>query len=143
MKLIVVAAAALIRDGRVLLAQRPEGKPLAGLWEFPGGKLEFLGGKLDDAETPESCLVRELKEELSITVDEAALAPITFASHGLSADKHLLMPLYSVRDWEGEPVGAEGQDLQWVEASEIETFELPDADYPLIPFVKSAMADLN
>lgn len=134
MKLVLVAAAALIRDGRVLLARRPEGKPLAGFWEFPGGKLE-------PNEIPEACLVRELEEELSIRVDQVALEPLTFASHALSEDKHLMMPLWAITEWDGEPVGAEGQQLEWVAPDEIGNYKLPPADIPLIPVVQSAIAD--
>lgn len=136
MKLLLVSAAALIRpDGCVLLAQRPRGD-LAGLWEFPGGKLE-------PAEAPEACLIRELREELSIEVDAAALEPLTFASHAINADRHLLMPLYAIRDWQGEPVGAEGQSLEWVASGDLEGFAMPEADVPLIPHVRRAMSRVS
>ena len=109
MKMVLVVACALIdADGRILLAQRPEGKTLAGLWEFPGGKLEV-------GERPEDALIRELKEELGIAVKHACLAPLTFASHAYD-EFHLLMPLYVCRRWEGEVAGREGQALAWVRA---------------------------
>ena len=134
MRLLLVAAAAIMRnDGvpRVLLARRPEGKPLAGLWEFPGGKLE-------PGEPPEACLVRELREELAIEVT-GELVPLSFASHALDEEKHLLMPLYSVTGFEGEPVGAEGQKLAWVTAAELAEYEMPPADGPLIAPVQQAL----
>lgn len=123
--LVLVAACALIdADGRVLIAQRPEGKPMAGLWEFPGGKVE-------QGELPEQTLIRELKEELGITVSEACLAPLTFASHAYS-DFHLLMPLYVCRRWEGTVTATEGQRLAWVRANRLRDYEMPPADVPLI-----------
>ena len=126
MKLVLVVAAALIdADGRVLIAQRPEGKTLAGLWEFPGGKLE-------PGERPEAALIRELHEEIGITVKEACLAPLTFASHAY-ADFHLLMPLYICRRWEGLAVAREGQQLAWVRANKLRDYPMPAADIPLIP----------
>lgn len=134
-KLVLVVAAALI-DGqrRVLLARRPPGKAMAGLWEFPGGKV-------DAGETPEAALARELREELSVEVDEADLSPVAFASH--SYDKfHLLMPLYACRRWRGDPSPQEGQELAWASAGELAAFEMPAADIPLIGPVKRAMADV-
>ena len=126
MKLLLVVAAALVdQDGRVLFAQRPEGKALAGLWEFPGGKL-------DPGERPEGALIRELKEELGIDVKEPCLAPLTFASHAY-ADFHLLMPLYVCRRWEGFVQSREGQALKWVRARQLRDYPMPPADEPLIP----------
>ena len=124
-KLVLVAACALIdADGRVLIAQRPEGKSMAGLWEFPGGKVET-------GERPEQSLIRELKEELGIIVKEECLAPLTFASH-LYPDFHLLMPLYVCRRWEGFVAAQEGQRLKWVRPTELRDFPMPPADEPLI-----------
>jgi 8-oxo-dGTP diphosphatase len=124
-KLVLVAACALIdTDGRVLIARRPEGKPMAGLWEFPGGKVE-------QGELPEETLIRELKEELGITVSEACLAPLTFASHAYP-DFHLLMPLFVCRRWEGTVTATEGQRLAWVRANRLRDYEMPPADVPLI-----------
>ncbi len=126
MKMVLVVAAALIdADGRVLIAQRPEGKTLAGLWEFPGGKLE-------PGERPEAALIRELHEELGVTVQEACLAPLTFASHAYE-DFHLLMPLYICRRWEGLPISKEGQNLKWVRPNKLRDYPMPAADIPLIP----------
>ncbi len=126
MKIVMVAACALIDpDNRILLAQRPEGKSMAGFWEFPGGKLE-------ENETPEDCLIRELAEELGITVKKECLAPLTFASHTYE-DFHLLMPLYVCRRWTGTPHGAEGQNLKWVRAMRLRDYDMPPADEPLIP----------
>lgn len=126
MKIIMVAACALLdADNRILLAQRPEGKSMAGFWEFPGGKLEAN-------ETPEDCLIRELHEELGITVKKECLAPLTFASHTYE-DFHLLMPLYVCRRWSGTPRGAEGQNLKWVRAVRLRDYDMPPADEPLIP----------
>ncbi|ADZ68897.1 8-oxo-dGTP diphosphatase MutT [Polymorphum gilvum] len=125
-KMVLVAACALIdADGRVLLAQRPQGKSMAGLWEFPGGKVEA-------GERPEQTLIRELDEELSLTVKEECLAPLTFASHGYE-DFHLLMPLYVCRRWSGTPVGREGQALKWVRPVRLRDYPMPPADEPLIP----------
>ncbi|MGM5021791.1 (deoxy)nucleoside triphosphate pyrophosphohydrolase [Tardiphaga sp. 862_B3_N4_1] len=126
MKLVLVVACALIDpDGRVLIAQRPEGKALAGLWEFPGGKLE-------PGERPEAALIRELDEELGISVKEACLAPLTFASHAYE-DFHLLMPLYICRRWEGLAISKEGQNLAWVRPNKLRDYPMPAADIPLIP----------
>jgi 8-oxo-dGTP diphosphatase len=124
-KLVLVAACALIdADGRVLIAQRPPGRPLAGLWEFPGGKVET-------GERPEETLIRELKEELGIAVNEACLAPLTFASHSY-ADFHLLMPLYVCRRWEGIVTAQEGQKLAWVRVNRLRDYPMPPADEPLV-----------
>jgi len=124
-KLVFVAACALIdTDGRVLIAERPAGRPMAGLWEFPGGKVET-------GETPEATLIRELKEELGIVVKEACLAPLTFASHGYP-DFHLLMPLYVCRRWEGTVTALEGQKLAWVRPNRLRDYPMPPADVPLI-----------
>ena len=127
-KLLLVAACALVdADGRVLLAQRPEGKTLAGLWEFPGGKTE-------SGETPEDTLIRELSEELGITVRQECLAPLTFASHSYEGF-HLLMPLYVCRRWEGIVQPCEGQKLAWVEPRRMRDYPMPPADEPLIPML--------
>jgi 8-oxo-dGTP diphosphatase len=126
MKTVLVAAVALVdADGRVLVSKRPEGKQLAGLWEFPGGKVEA-------GERPETALIRELKEELGIDVTEACLAPLTFASHSYE-DFHLLMPLYVCRRWKGLVRAAEGQELQWVKPVKLRELPMPPADIPLIP----------
>ena len=128
-RLVLVVACALIDpDGRVLIAQRPEGRSMAGLWEFPGGKLE-------PGERPEPALVRELREELGITVKEACLAPLTFASHAYDAF-HLLMPLYVCRRWDGFPTAQEGQTLTWVKPNALRNFPMPEADIPLIAFLE-------
>jgi 8-oxo-dGTP diphosphatase len=124
-RLVLVAACALIDpDGRILIAQRPQGKSMAGLWEFPGGKIEA-------GERPEQSLIRELKEELGIAVKEECLAPLTFASH-LYPDFHLLMPLYVCRRWEGIVTAQEQQKLKWVRPSELKNYPMPPADEPLI-----------
>lgn len=124
-RLVLVAACALVdADGRVLLAQRPPSKPMAGLWEFPGGKVE-------DGERPEETLIRELKEELGIVVREPCLAPLTFASHTYP-DFHLLMPLYVCRRWEGTVSPREGQRLAWVRPNKLRDYEMPPADVPLV-----------
>ncbi|MCC0063393.1 MAG: (deoxy)nucleoside triphosphate pyrophosphohydrolase [Defluviimonas sp.] len=129
MKTVLVAAVALIDvDGRVLLARRPPGKAMAGLWEFPGGKVE-------PGETPEAALIRELHEELGIETWSSCLAPLTFASHGY-ADFHLLMPLFACRRWQGTPVPRENQELAWVRARDLADFEMPAADRPLIPILR-------
>jgi 8-oxo-dGTP diphosphatase len=123
---VLVTAVALIdADGRVLIAQRPEGKQLAGLWEFPGGKIE-------PGERPEATLIRELHEEIGITVKEACLAPLTFASYAYE-DFHLLMPLYICRRWDGDVIAREGQNLAWVRANKLRDYKMPPADIPLIP----------
>ncbi len=125
MKVVLVAACALIdTDGRVLIAQRPPGKPMAGLWEFPGGKM------MPD-ERPEDALIRELKEELGIIIKEACLAPLTFASHTYE-DFHLVMPLYVCRRWEGTVRALEGQTLAWVRPNRLKDYPMPPADVPLI-----------
>jgi 8-oxo-dGTP diphosphatase len=129
MKIILVSAVALIdSDGRVLLAQRPEGKSMAGLWEFPGGKVE-------KGETPEAALVRELHEELGIETWDSCLAPLTFASHKYE-DFHLLMPLYACRKWSGIVQPKEGQTLKWVAARDLSKYPMPAADLPLIPILR-------
>ena len=129
MRMLLVSAVALIdADGRILLAQRPEGKSLAGLWEFPGGKVE-------PGETPEACLIRELKEELGIDTWKSCLAPLTFASHSYE-DFHLLMPLFACRRWEGIPSGQEGQKLAWVAPEKLRDYPMPPADLPLIPILR-------
>lgn len=126
MKLLLVVAVALFdEDNRVLIAQRPEGKALAGLWEFPGGKV-------DAGERPEQALIRELHEELGIIVKEECLAPLTFASHAYP-DFHLLMPLYVCRRWQGFVRSREGQALKWVRTKELRDYPMPPADEPLIP----------
>ena len=126
MKILLVVAVALIdADDRVLIAQRPEGKALAGLWEFPGGKI-------DAGERPEAALIRELQEELGIKVKEPCLAPLTFASYAYP-EFHLLMPLYVCRRWEGFVQSREGQALKWVRARELREYPMPPADEPLIP----------
>ncbi len=129
MKTLLVSAVALIDpEGRVLLAQRPEGKSLAGLWEFPGGKVEA-------GETPEAALVRELREELGIETWRSCLAPLTFASHSYE-DFHLLMPLFACRRWEGIPTPQEGQTLAWVRPQNLRDYPMPAADLPLIPILR-------
>jgi len=127
-RILLVAACALVdADGRVLLAQRPEGKTLAGLWEFPGGKVE-------PGETPEETLIRELDEELGVTTKIPCLAPLTFASHTYD-DFHLLMPLYVCRRFEGTAHGREGQAVKWVRPKALRDYPMPPADAPLIPFL--------
>ncbi|MGN7868881.1 (deoxy)nucleoside triphosphate pyrophosphohydrolase [Paracoccus sp. 22332] len=129
MKTVLVAAVALIdTDGRVLLAQRPEGKSMAGLWEFPGGKVE-------PGETPEAALIRELHEELGIDTWTSCLAPLTFASHGYD-DFHLLMPVFACRRWSGIVRPQEGQQLAWVRAGDLRNYPMPPADIPLIPMLQ-------
>jgi len=131
-KLVLVAACALIDvDGRVLLAQRPAGKPMAGLWEFPGGKVER-------GERPEDSLIRELKEELGIVVREACLAPLTFASHAYP-EFHLLMPLFVCRRWDGTVTPREGQRLAWVNPNRLREYPMPPADEPLIAHLTSLL----
>ncbi len=129
MKIILVSAVALIDvDGRVLLARRPEGKSLAGLWEFPGGKVE-------PGETPEQALIRELQEELGINTWASCLAPLTFASHAYP-EFHLLMPLFACRKWEGIVQPREGQQLAWVKPMNLRDYPMPPADEPLIPILR-------
>ena len=129
MKVVLVSAVALIdADGRVLLAQRPEGKSMAGLWEFPGGKVE-------PGETPEAALIRELKEELGIDTWSSCLAPLTFASHAYDSF-HLLMPLFACRKWQGIVAPQEGQTLAWVRPAELRSYPMPPADVPLIPILR-------
>ena len=128
-RILLVAAVALVDpDNRVLISKRPEGKSLAGLWEFPGGKV-------DPGETPEEALRRELMEELGIDVCETCLAPFTFASHTY-ADFHLLMPLYLCRNWEGDVTAQDGQELAWVRANRLASYPMPPADEPLIPWLR-------
>ena len=129
MRLILVSAVALIdRDGRVLLAQRPPGKSMAGLWEFPGGKVEA-------EETPEAALIRELHEELGIETWASCLAPLTFASHAYP-DFHLLMPVFACRKWEGIVRPREGQQLAWVQPGHLRDYPMPPADLPLIAILR-------
>jgi len=129
MKLVLVSAVALIdADGRILLAQRPAGKSMAGLWEFPGGKVE-------PGETPEAALIRELHEELGIDTWTSCLAPLTFASHAYD-DFHLLMPLFACRRWDGIVTPREGQTLKWVRARDLTDYPMPPADIPLIPVLR-------
>ncbi len=132
MKILLVSAVALIDvDGRVLLAQRPAGKSMAGLWEFPGGKIE-------EGETPEAALIRELEEEIGIDTWESCLAPIAFASH--SYEKfHLLMPLFACRKWQGVPRAREGQTLKWVRVNDLKSYPMPPADIPLIPILRDLL----
>jgi 8-oxo-dGTP diphosphatase len=128
-KTVLVAAVALVdADGRVLLAQRPEGKAMAGLWEFPGGKIEA-------GETPEVALIRELQEELGIDTWASCLAPLTFASHSYD-DFHLLMPLFICRKWDGQVSSREGQALKWVRPVDLRNYPMPAADIPLIPILR-------
>ncbi len=129
MKTLLVSAVALIDvDGRVLMAQRPEGKSMAGLWEFPGGKVET-------GETPESALIRELDEELGINTWQSCLAPLTFASHSYDSF-HLIMPLFACRKWDGTPTAREGQVLKWVRPRDMRDLPMPPADIPLIPILR-------
>ena len=129
MKIVHVSAVALIDiDGRILLTQRPEGKSMAGLWEFPGGKIEA-------GETPEQALIRELDEELGINTWASCLAPLTFASHSYE-DFHLVMPLFACRKWEGIPYGKEGQNLKWVRPNQLRDYPMPPADEPIIPILR-------
>jgi 8-oxo-dGTP diphosphatase len=134
--LLLVAAVALIDDdNRVLLAQRPEGKSMAGLWEFPGGKVEA-------GETPEDALCRELKEELDIELCRPCLAPFNFASHAYEKF-HLLMPLYLCRTWDGEICPREGQTVKWVRGIELSRYPMPPADEPLIPWLRDLLAEVS
>ena len=131
-KLVLIVACGLIDpDGRVLIAQRPPGKAMAGLWEFPGGKVE-------PQERPEEALIRELKEELGIMVQEPCLAPFTFASHTY-ADFHLLMPLFVCRRWDGTPAPLEHTALRWVKPRDLSSFPMPPADLPLIPMLRDLL----
>lgn len=131
--LVLVAAAVLAdADNRVLLAQRPEGKSMAGLWEFPGGKV-------DPGEPPELALIRELDEELGIAVRPACLLPLTFASHAYESF-HLLMPVFLIRTWDGFPRGREGQGLAWVRPNKLKDYPMPPADLPLIAAIQDALA---
>lgn len=128
-RIVLVAAAALVDvDGRVLICQRPEGKQLAGLWEFPGGKVE-------PGETPEACLIRELEEELGIRVSHACLAPFVFASHEYESF-HLLMPLYLVRRWEGQVANLEHKAMAWVRPNDMDSYPMPPADGPLVAWLR-------
>ncbi len=129
---VFVAAAAIIdADGRILIAQRPEGKKMAGLWEFPGGKV-------DDGETPEFALMRELKEELDIDTRPCCFSPIAFASHGYD-DFHLMMPFFACRVWKGEVKGKEGQAFKWVHKHELFDYEMPAADIPLVAQIQEVL----
>ncbi|RVU36882.1 8-oxo-dGTP diphosphatase MutT [Hwanghaeella grinnelliae] len=128
---LVVAVALVDVDGRVLIAKRPPGKKMAGLWEFPGGKV-------DAGETPEQALIRELKEELDIDTRQSCLAPLTFASHAYD-DMHLLMPLYACRVWQGDPVPKEGQELAWVRPVKMKDYPMPPADIPLIAMLRDLL----
>ena len=131
-RLLLVAACALVDgDGRVLIAQRPEGKSLAGLWEFPGGKVEA-------GETPEAALIRELREELGITIVHACLSPFVFASHAYE-DFHLLMPLFLIRRWTGTVVAHEHADLRWVKPARLGDFPMPPADEPLVAWLRDLL----
>ena len=130
--LVLVAACALVdADGRVLVASRPDDKPMAGLWEFPGGKLA-------PGETPEACLVRELEEELGVVTEPPCLAPLTFASHAYEGF-HLLMPLYVCRVWKGEVAPREGQAMRWLRPRQLRELPMPAADLPLIPFLEELL----
>ena len=132
LRIILVSAVALVdADGRVLLAQRPEGKAMAGLWEFPGGKI-------NPGETPETALIRELAEELGIDVAASCLAPFTFASHSYP-EFHLLMPLYVCRKWSGIPVAREGQRLTWVRPARLGDYPMPPADAPLVAMLRDLL----
>ena len=130
--IILVAAVALIdADGRVLLAQRPDGKAMGGLWEFPGGKVEA-------GETPEAALIRELREELAIETVSSCLAPLTFASYGYD-DFHLLMPLFACRRWQGQPQAIEHQALRWVRPMRLADYPMPSADVPLVAMLRDLL----
>lgn len=129
--LFVVAAALIDRNRNILVQQRPEGKPMAGLWEFPGGKIET-------GETPEHALVRELEEELGIVVDETTLSPVAFASEPLG-EKHLLLLLYTCRDWEGDVQNLESADMKWLPLEELQHLEMPPADIPLVTQLMAAL----
>ena len=132
MKTILVVAVVLIdRDGRVLLSQRPSGKSMAGLWEFPGGKIE-------NGEVPEEALIRELKEELGIDTWSSCLAPLSFASHSYE-DFHLLMPVFVCRKWVGSPTPMEGQALKWVNRDKLKDYPMPPADIPMIAVIRDLL----
>ena len=132
MKTILVVAVVLIdRDGRVLLSQRPSGKSMAGLWEFPGGKVE-------NGEVPEEALIRELKEELGIDTWSSCLAPLSFASHSYE-DFHLLMPVFVCRKWLGNPTPMEGQALKWVSKNKLKDYPMPEADTPIIAVIRDLL----
>nr|WP_216671304.1 8-oxo-dGTP diphosphatase MutT [Mangrovicoccus sp. HB161399] len=127
--MVLVSAVVLVdSDGRVLVTQRPEGKAMAGLWEFPGGKVE-------PGETPEAALIRELQEELGIDTQASCLAPLTFASHSYDSF-HLLMPTFVCRRWQGTPSGREGQAMKWVRPKDLRALAMPEADLPLIPVIR-------
>ena len=130
--IVLVAAVALVdEDNRVLLQQRPEGKAMAGLWEFPGGKVE-------QGETPEQALIREMREELAIDITETCLAPFSFASHAYE-DFHLLMPLYLCRRWQGRPSAREGQSLKWLRPLRMTDYPMPPADLPLVAMLRDLL----
>jgi len=130
--LVLVAALALVDvDGRVLIARRPAGKAMAGLWEFPGGKV-------GEGETPEAAAIREAREELGVETRQSCLAPLTFASHAY-ADFHLLMPLFVCRTWDGRPRGAENQELAWVRPPRLADYPMPPADIPLVPVIRDLL----
>jgi len=132
LKIVLVAACALVDvDGRVLLARRPLGRPMAGLWEFPGGKVE-------EGERPEQALIREMSEELGITIAESCLAPLTFASHAYETF-HLLMPLYACRRWQGAVTALEGQELAWVRPNRLGDYPMPPADVPLTAMLRDLL----
>lgn len=130
--LLVVAVALIDADNRVLISKRPEGKQLAGLWEFPGGKL-------DPGESPEDALMREVREELAIELCRECLAPLTFASHRYDGF-HLLMPLYICRTWDGEITPQEGQEIAWVRANRLQNYPMPPADVPLLPYLRDLLS---
>lgn len=135
LKVVTVVAVVLVNEqGQILIAQRPEGKAMAGLWEFPGGKLE-------PGERPEHALARELDEELGITVDPAAFEPLTFASHGYDGF-HLLMPLFLCQQWQGDITAREHDGLKWVSVSELTGYPMPEADIPLVAYLEKHQSDL-